>query len=214
MSYLISNYSIDKIQISKPKKHGEYLVSKVKYPLGSPESPESLESLVIQLPKMKIVTIGNKNIELEFLENKSKYNKEVYDFLSELDDFIINFVGSNSEEWFGKKIPLDSIKQMYNKFIKAPKNSMLNCTMNFTLPAISKLLDSSFKEGDILECISQMKYIVFSKDTCFAIWELCNVKKCATKIIKVSQFGFIENPEDDNHPESEDDNLPEDYSFF
>ena len=208
MGYLISNYSMDKIQFSKPKKHGEHLVSKVKY---SSESSEYPESLVLQLPKMKIVTVGSKNIELEFLGNKSKYNKEVYDFLSELDDFVINFVGSKSKEWFDKQIPMESIKQMYNKFIKAPKTSDDNCTITITLPKVP--LIPEFKEGDIIECISQMKYVVFSKDTCFTVWELCNVKKRTIRI-KVPPFGFIENPEDDNSPESEDDNLPEDYSFF
>ena len=58
-----------------------------------------------------------------------------------------------------------------------------------------------------------IKYVVFSKDTCFTVWELCNVKKRTIKI-KVPPFGFIENPEDDLPEESEDDNLPEDYSFF
>ena len=208
MSYLVNNYSIDKIQFSKPKKHGEHLVCKIKYP------SHETESLIVQFPKMKTISVGSKNIELEFLENKSKYNKEVYNFLSELDDFIIQFVREKSEEWFGKQIPVDSIKQMYNRFVKAPKTSDGNCTTNFLIPKLLLPDEHGFKENDVMECISQMKYIIFSKETCFAVWELCNIKKIKTKIDRVPQFGFIENPEDDNSQESEDDNLPEDISFF
>ena len=110
--YLVKNYSIDKLQFTKPKKHSEYLVCKVKY---------SDESFFVQFPKMKISEISPKGIQLEFLKNDFKYNRESYNFLSELDSYLSEYISTKSEEWFGKKIPLENIKNMYNKFIKAPK---------------------------------------------------------------------------------------------
>jgi hypothetical protein len=221
------NSLIDKIIFSKPKKHGEHLICKVKY--DEPENPD----LVLQLPKMKVVddfiqsegTELPKNVSLEFLNNKSKYNKEVYDFLSKLDDYIINFIHKNSLEWFGKEIPLDSLSKMYNKFIKAPKDSDSQCTMNFSLKKDKGKLECvlmdnkkneldliDFKKDSSVECITQLKYIIFSKDTCFTIWELCNIK-LYKKVKRVPKFGFIDDSSDVNNQESISD-IEEDYSFF
>jgi hypothetical protein len=223
------NCSIDKIIFSKPKKHGEYLICKVKY-----DDSES-NQLVVQLPKMKVVdnfiqseeVEVPKNVSLEFINNKSKYNKEVYDFLSKLDDYIINFIHKNSLEWFSKEIPLDFLSKMYNKFIKAPKDSESQCTMNFSLKKTKEKLDcvlmdnkknelelSDFKKDSLVECITQLKYIIFSKDTCFTIWELCNIK-LYKKIKRVPKFGFIEDSTEVNNQDSTSDfEVEEDYSFF
>lgn len=223
------NCLIDKIIFSKPKKHGEHLICKVKY-----DDPES-QDLVVQLPKMKVVDdfIQDstnqldvpKNVGLEFVSNKSKYNKEVYDFLSKLDDYIITFIHKNSLEWFGKEIPLDFLGKMYNKFIKAPKDSESQCTMNFSLKKNKGKLDCvlmdnkkneldliDFKKGSSVECITQLKYIVFSKDTCFTIWELCNIK-LYKKVSRVPKFGFIDDSSEVNNQDSISD-FEEDYSFF
>jgi hypothetical protein len=168
-----------------------------------------------------------KNVSLEFINNKSKYNKEVYDFLSKLDDYIINFIHKNSLEWFSKEIPLDFLSKMYNKFIKAPKDSESQCTMNFSLKKTKEKLDcvlmdnkknelelSDFKKDSLVECITQLKYIIFSKDTCFTIWELCNIK-LYKKIKRVPKFGFIEDSTEVNNQDSTSDfEVEEDYSFF
>ena len=71
------------------------------------------------------------NVELEFIKNK--YYKSVFDFLSKLEDHVTGSIFKNSEEWFGKKIPLEKINTMYNKCLKAPRNSESECTMNFVL---------------------------------------------------------------------------------
>jgi len=194
--YLVSNYNLDSIILQKPKKNGEYFVSKVKY---------SGNDFFIQFPKMKISTSFGKNVELEFSSN-SKYSKEVYNFLSSLDEHIIQNIFNKSEEWFGKKIPIENVNKMYNKFIKAPKTLNDNCTMDFIIKACEFLdkknneLDvSEFSIGLDVECIVQLKYIIFSKDTCFTYWEL-HTAKLHKKIDKVKQYGFI-----DSESESEED---------
>jgi hypothetical protein len=220
------NLNIEEIKFSKPKKHGEHLICKVKYPNESGEFGD----FIIQLPKMKVDNDFlqsdkeiSKNVTLEFLKNKSKYNKEIYDFLSNLDLCIINFIHKNSLEWFGKEIPVESLNKMYNKFIKAPKDSNSNCTMNFSLKKNNLVLIdnrknelelSSIKKDSLVECITQLKYIIFSKDTCFTLWELCNIKMYK-KINKVPKFGFIDDsPENVDHDSDLELEVDDDYSFF
>ena len=47
-----------------------------------------------------------------------------------------------------------------------------------------------------------MKYIVFTKDSCFVNWEICTAK-LHKKIERVPKFGFIEDPTDTNNSENE-----------
>jgi hypothetical protein len=197
--YLVKNYSLNQLQFSKPKKHGEYLVSKVKY---------SDEPFFIQFPKMKIIEITPKGIELEFLNNETKYNKEAYNFLSELDSFLSDQISEKSEDWFGKKIPLENVKNMYNNFIKAPKSTEKESTMNFSIKKDVTFIDHRKNDIDIseikinqeIESISQLKYIMFSKDNCFTVWELQSAKIRKT-VDKVKEYGFIKVEESDSEDE-------------
>jgi len=202
-SFLVNNYTFDNILFSKPKKYNEYYVSKIKYSLE-----ETPEDLIIQFPKMTLSDdIDEKSISVEFMNTKG-YNKDIYNFLSNLDTFIIDQVSKKSEEWFGKEIPLKSIKKMYNPFIKAPKSSETKCTLNFGIKynrneLKTLFLDrkdneincSHFKQNEIVECIAQFKYIFFSKDTCFSTWELVS-SKIHKKTQKVPKFGFVDDPDD------------------
>ena len=213
-SYLVKNYNFENITISKPKRYSEYLVSKIKY---------SDEDLLIQFPKMILSELSEKTIELEFVNGKG-YNKEIYNFLRRLDQFIITKVQESSLEWFEKEIPIESIKKMYNSFIKPPKSSENRCNVNIGLKVNkneikSIFLDrrgneidfSEFKSNEIVESIVQFKYIFFSKDTCFPAWELVSTK-LHKKIQKVPNFGFIEDP-DDRVVES-DDEIEGNIGFF
>jgi hypothetical protein len=205
---------------TKPQKHGDYLVCKVKYLESEKEVPVS-----IQFPKMKIVgTPTFKNIELEF-QGSNGYNKNVYNLLSKIDNYLVSYVTEKSEEWFGKKIPEESINQMYNKFIKSPKTSENECTINLSFKTkkgllVSDLIDrkgdsidfDDLTESQILECIAEMKYIVFSKDTCFVQWEI-STAKMYRKVQKVERYGFIDDPEDHPIIDNSDDEL-EIHSFF
>jgi len=194
-SYLVDCYDLTQISFSKPKKYGEYLASRVKYN-GSDE-------LYIQFPKMKITNINPKGIELEFGTNR--YNKKMFTWLSKLDEFITETVEANSKEWFNKELSKSQITQMYNKCIKAPKALDGQCTVGFAISPKTVLLNSknqeilldSFKELKEVECISQLKFVVFSKDTCFLSWEVCTAK-LDTRLKKVPQCAFIEDPDDCN----------------
>jgi len=212
-SFLVDCYNLDNIIISKPKKYNEYFVAKVKY-------TQEEQDLIVQFPKMLLSEDPEeKNISVEFMNTKG-YNKEVYNFLSNLDSFIIKQVSEKSQEWFGKEIPLKSIKKMYNPFIKAPKTSDTRCTLNFGIKYNKNELKtlfldrkdneinvSYFKKDEIVECISQCKYIFFSKDTCFCTWELVSAK-IHKKMQKVGKFGFVDDP-DDKYVKAESDDEQE-----
>ena len=188
-NYLIDNYSLDSLHFSKPKKHSEYYYSKIKYSLD-----KDLVNFNIQLPIMGITNINDKNVSLEFINNNiSEYSKKCYNFLTNLEGIIIDNIYLNVTEWFGKEIPKESVKKMYNSFLKAPKNSESNVGMTININK-SK--------------ICHLKYLVFSKDTVFLVWELlsCKVYK---KINKVKQYGFIEDPEDYSLEDPEETDLPE-----
>jgi hypothetical protein len=216
-SFLVNSYTLDNLVFSKPKKHSDFLVSKVKY--------NTDDDFIIQFPKMILSDIDEKNIEFEFINTKG-YNKEIYNFLRSLDKYTVTKVHEKSEEWFEKVIPTESIKKMYNSFIKAPKTSENKCNVNFGIKVHkneikSLFLDkkdneidfSQFKKNEIVECIAQLKYIFFSKDTCFPAWELVSAK-LHKKLQKVPKFGFVDDPDDVQKCESDDEEIESSVNFF
>ena len=195
---LVSNYNVEDIILKNPKKYSDYLICKVKYP----ESGD----LVIQFPKMRIVeTKHPKTMELEFLNGNSKYTRETYDFVSKVESFLMETIFKKSMDFFGKSIPESAIKKMYNNFIKAPKTSHSNCTASFSLSKNTQYINKKGSEINIseftpdickkVECLAQLKYVMFSKDTCFTIWE-AKTLKLHKQVQRVPRYGFVEDPED------------------
>ena len=91
--------------------------------------------------------------------------------------------------------------------------------MNFTLKKNCAIIDrrkndielSELKEGIEIECISQLKYIMFSKDNCFTVWEFQSGK--IHKVVdKVKEYGFINIEESDSESDSEE--ISEIINFF
>jgi len=214
---LVDSYNVENIHFTKPKKYTEYFVSKVKY--------NESEELIVQFPKMTILeNPSDKNIELEFTSNKA-YNKLVYNFLRSVDKLTINKVQTNSQEWFGKSIPIESVKKMYNSFIKAPQTTDSKPTINFAIKKSkenvktifvdrkgNEIAFSEFQAGETVECIAHFKYIFFSRDTCFSVWELVSAK-LHKRIEKVSKYGFVEDPDDFHRVESDDEEI-DNIGFF
>ena len=62
-----------------------------------------------------------------------------------------------------------------------------------------------------MENVSQLKYIYFSKDTCFTVWEIISAK-LYKQMEKVQAFGFIDDPSDITTEESDDE--IDTHSFF
>jgi len=196
---LVDNINIDTFVFSsKPKKskNGDLMTCKIKR--------NKDDALLIQFPKMKVLNYTNddKHIELEFINDKG-YNKKVHVFLSKLDEHIIQNISDKSEHWFGKKIPIEKIQSMYNKFVKENENgNSIHLLINKCkiLKKDEEVSKSEINKGDILECIAQLKYLVFTKDTCFINWEMYTAK-IHKKITRVSNFGFVDDPNDNSDNE-------------
>ena len=214
-TFLIDSYTLSSLTFTKPKKVKDFLVSKVKY--SSPDTPD--RPFIVQFPKMTVVSLEN-NIELEFKTDRG-YTKKVYNALSKLDTILVDYISSKSEEWFQKKIPVNSVNQMYNKFLKAPKTSENNCTINFSLSKNKEFVNhrdepieiSDISKNSSLQVIAEMKYIVFSKDSSFIQWEILT-GKMEKKVLKVPKNGFVEDLEDRDIPKDDSDDEPEINSFF
>jgi hypothetical protein len=211
-NYLFENYLIDSIKIAKPKKYDEYYISKIKYSL--PESKD-LVNFNLQLPLMVIKDITTKEISLEFTKNNN-YSNGCYDFLCKIEDYILKSIQGKCKDWFNKEIPVDVIKNMYNNFLKAPQTNTSNVFINVMVSKNSKFYNSRNKElgiedlksGINTECICQLKYLMFSKDTSYVVWELIT-SKSYKKVNKVKQYGFIEDPEDYFDIDQQEDELEE-----
>jgi len=162
----------------------------------------------------------NRLIFLEFL-NKKEYSKKVYDFLNTLDSKLILNIFKNSEEWCGKKIPMEKLTEMYSRTLinifsdsnePERKETSTRIKVNINKKETS-LIDkknnelelSDYKNNSMVECICRLKYIVFSKDKCVPVWEIV-VMKLIIKVNRVPKNAFIE----DN---SDNDSI-EEYSFF
>ena len=213
--YLIENYSIDNINISKPKKNGIFLLCKVNH---------DNNDFIIQLPKMKFNLVNDKTIELSFLKNTSKYNKETMDFLNNLDEFITKHVSVNSGEWFGENIPIESVQKMYRKSVNIDSESS---SMQFKLKESKNVSGVSFvdyKNNDLVlsdisenanvDSIAQLKYLIFSKDKFHAVWDLLIVKLHKERVNRVPKFGFIEDPVDSLDSVDPAESVVKEYSFF
>jgi hypothetical protein len=150
-----------------------------------------------------------KTIELEFMNNNG-YNNKVKEFLSKFDEFITNHMSNKSDEWFGKNIPVENILQMYKKTVCDNKIRFIISKGEIINRNNENLETTEIVKGVILECICQLKYIVFTKDSCFLHWEICTAK-LHKKVSRVKKFGFIDDPNDQSDDELSDE---ESITFF
>ena len=72
--------------------------------------------LIFKTSNMKINNINENNITLEFLKNNDKF----YDFIFELDKYIIRKIYENSQELFEMDLTLDNINNLFVSNINLP----------------------------------------------------------------------------------------------
>lgn len=220
MEFLVNNLNVDNIKINKPKKaNDQYLISKIKY-----ETPDYDSKVIIQFPKMKITHLEDKNIILKFDKNSSYTNKCI-DFLKSLEYRLIEIIHTNTLKWFNKEIPKESIKNMFKPMINE------NMCMKFVMSknVILNELDEPLKIEDIIENICLIKYLTFSKETVFIIWEIQSIKLNKKRIKEHKkehnkeydkeynkEYNFIDSNDSDSEDENLEfkDNLINNNSFF
>jgi hypothetical protein len=201
-NFLADTFEPESFVFQKPQKYknAEIMASKIKNRYNEP--------VIVQFPKMNVVEY-NKTLELEFT-SETGYNKKVKKFLSSLDNFIVGYISTQSEKWFGKTIPIENVKNMYKpcdsdnkvKFVTTSKSELINKR--------EETVDTSeIVKGVIVESICHLKYLIFTKDSCFLHWEICT-SKVHKKIQRVPLFGFIEDLDD----HSDNDELSDDFITF
>jgi hypothetical protein len=202
-NFLIETFEPDSFCFSKPKQHktAQIKIVKIKNKIKEP--------VFIQFPKMKAVSDYTNCMEIEFT-SESGYSKRVITFMERLDAFIVEHIVGKSMDWFGKSIPRENIDSMYrhsvnDKRIKIVFEKSRSHLINKQNEQIT--FDEIVKEN-VIEAICMLKYIVFTKDTCFLHWEVGKAK-LYKKIQQKEHFAFIEDPED----ESEDE-FQESITFF
>ena len=231
MDFLVNNFNVDNIKITKPKKiNDQYLLSKVKY-----ETSENDIKLNIQFPKMKITHIENNNIILNFEQKNGSYTNKCIEFIKQVEEKVIDVLFTNSLKWFGKEIPKESIIKMYKPMInenldmKFVLSKQINGT-DFNGNEIGNIKEE-LKLNTLIENICIMKYLMFSKETVFILWEIQSIKlnKKKNKVIKkdskhsdfayYSKYNFIDFNDSDSEDEDSENlefrnNLINNNSFF
>ena len=129
---------ISKINYSKPEKIGPSYFGSISY-------GDNLKPLMIQTGKMKCLNSiegmkDKKNPYLEIEIPKGKF--DMYDLFLSLDDQNIKTTVKNSQEWFGKDLPLEAIDDMYKRTTKPFKKDS-NPSLRFRLPVIKNEIQCS-----------------------------------------------------------------------
>jgi hypothetical protein len=203
-NFLVEDFQAGSFTFSKPKRHknGELMTCKIRN--------IDKEPVYIQFPKMNACTDFSNCMELEF-SSTTGYSKKVATFLENLDLFVVNLISERSQAWFDKTITTEHINSMYKKSIN--ENRLKVAFDKTTSLVVNKqnevILPDEILKGTTVELIGLLKYIVFTKDTCFLQWEVCKAK-LYKKTQKVEHFSFIEDPDD----ESDDEDFNDSITFF
>ena len=203
-NFLADTFVPESFIFSKPKKYKNAEI------MGSKIKNRNNEPILVQFPRMNVLNFS-KTLELEFV-NETGYNKKVQTFLSQLDSFTMDHIFTQSEKWFGKNIPLENVKQMYNPCIKENK---LKFVFDISRSQLIDKRENSIStaeliEGVVIESICLLKYLIFTKDSCFLHWEI-DTAKLHKKVQRVPRFGFIEDLDDQSDNELSDE---ENITFF
>ena len=203
-NFLADTFDPESFIFSKPKKYKNVEI------MGSKIRNRNNEPILVQFPRMNVINFS-KTLELEFV-NETGYNKKVQTFLSQLDSFTIDHIFTQSEKWFGKNIPMENVKQMYNNCVKENRlKFVFDNTRSQLIDKRDNLLNTSeITEGVIIESICLLKYLIFTKDSCFLHWEI-DTAKLHKKVQRVPRFGFIEDLDDQSDNELSDE---ENITFF
>ena len=125
------NIDFSKINYSKPEKIGNSYFGSISY-------DSSVHPLYIQSARVKSLVNGsdikdkkNPFLEFELMDGSLDF----YDFILSIDDENIKRTTQNSELWFNKEIPHESIEDMYSRISK-PCKKHENPRLKLKLPVI------------------------------------------------------------------------------
>lgn len=147
------NIKHENINYLKPEKVGSSYFGSISY--GKETKP-----LYIQTPKLRCLTNLDsvKNKKSPYLEVEIPNGKYgLYDFFLSLDDENIKQTVKNTNEWFGKEIPLEVIDTMYKR-ISQPFRKESNPKLKFQLPVLRQQIQCGiYNQQRVFQDISEVK---------------------------------------------------------
>lgn len=134
-------------------------------------------------PGMKVIDVKSSNprvLELEFL---SRY-PDFYDLIYSIDNYTIDGIVSNGENWFGSKPNFETIDHLCQRTINSPKN-IHNCpTMEVYVAEDCEVFDREDRSVSVddlhinnevsLDLV--LRSVVFKKTKCHLVYEAVKIK--------------------------------------
>lgn len=129
------------------------------------EANNDVDDLTFEMGRMKVTSVSDGKLTLEFLANYPNFYKFMYD----LDRLILETIVDNSKEWFGKPAKYETVDRLFQRSI-IPQPTLTNYpTMEFSIPDSCIIKDvndddvtlSELEENNEVLCIVNVKQIVF-----------------------------------------------------
>lgn len=188
----------DKIQHKNPRKDKSKYIGKVLYD----DRMIEIKTPFIRCLSEIIISQNRCYIECEL----DMEDKDLYEFLTDLDELNIRVAYKNSKHWFGDDVPLDIIDDFYipctrlHNHLKRPyiKIKMPYDTEKNKFP--KKINEQDFKVGNLISAKIQYNGLIFYKERFTSEWTLVDYEV-------EHQYQFINmmngSNKDDIEPESE-----------
>ena len=99
--------------------------------------------------------------------------------LNDLDDFLCQFISSNSTDWFGRSVTYDQVEKMYVASLHGTRmpRHILNADTMKVFDAQMQLTDGLSTAGSGIFII-RLEGVRFEEKSCEAIWTVVQAKEC------------------------------------
>ena len=166
---------------------------------------------VIQLPKLRtpegIITIDKKEyLTLEI----DKYNWDIFEFLSNVDEYCIKYVSDKSNEWFDSEYSVQSIENSYKNTVKLTSTKKLP-VIRLRIPPGERdniyffderknriSIDNVIKDTNIVVLI-ELEGLRFLRTQVIPVWNLlqCKIYKNEVTLRNLSKYLIMDDLLDD-----------------
>lgn len=185
---------------------------------------EQLKKIVLQTPKLiapfglstfvdDITGITKYSIDLSFRnENEDKSIQNFKSMIQQIDSYMIENAVINSKEWFGKKLSLEVVKELYRPLIKYSRDpSKYADTIKFKIRNNIENIDAfdenkekfdmnNFTSGSSVRCIVELASIWFVNKQFGCSLSLVQIQ--VFKLEKIQGFSFESDSDDETDCDS------------
>lgn len=129
------------------------------------EINNEIDDFTFEMGRMKVKSVNNGKLTLEFLINYPNFYKFIYD----LDRLILETIVDNSKEWFGKESKYETVDRLFQRSCVLQSSLTNYPTMEFSIPDACLIKDvnddditlSELEENNEVQCIVNVKQIIF-----------------------------------------------------